>query len=595
MASIATLLAGLMLWYSAVRQPRARNAGDLGLVTVLGPTWWIAIGLVAASFIIEVSNVRPRGAILAAAIVGLIFTLHGTAVMLEEAPRFPTAWLHAGFAEHIAQTGHTVPDLDARMSWPGFFSGAAMASRAMGVEPQWFLKWAPVVQNLAFLIPLKAIANGQLFTPRARWLTLWIFVCANWVGQDYFSPQAFAFFLMLCSLAVVTRVFSVHDQPYSEAYRYPNWLLKKAVAVVNRLLRSPSWSRPTELDAIHTSELDRLAWLLTLTATVGAIVVSHQLTPIALIAGLIALVALGRITLRASVLLFAVMLLAWISWGALPYWRGHLDDIFGGVGNVQSSVGDNVGTRLQGSSGRLWVVRSRIAVAALVWIFAALSLLWRWRRGFQHLWLVALAAAPFGIVAAQSYGGEALLRIYLFTLPACSMLIAAYLAEKHPEKARVRLAGRLVVLAVILMALFPFARWGNERFEEVTSDEVKAIEWVYANVPEGSQLESVFWNIPWRYRGLVAYQYHENGGLIFVGPESTDKVLESADTDAWIVLTRAQEFYGITQLGLPSGWSSRLVEVLESSGRFRVAFRNGDSAIMCGTAGSCLSSEATRR
>ena len=40
---------------------------------------------------------------------------------------------------------------------------------------------------------------------RVVWLGAWLFFVANWVGQDYFSPQAFAFFLYLVLLGVVVR------------------------------------------------------------------------------------------------------------------------------------------------------------------------------------------------------------------------------------------------------------------------------------------------------------------------------------------------------------------------------------------------------
>ena len=32
---------------------------------------------------------------------------------------------------------------------------------------------------------------------RLVWLAVWVYTCANWVGQDYFSPQAFSYFMYL--------------------------------------------------------------------------------------------------------------------------------------------------------------------------------------------------------------------------------------------------------------------------------------------------------------------------------------------------------------------------------------------------------------
>ena len=37
------------------------------------------------------------------------------------------------------------------------------------------------------------------------WTGIWLFALGNWIGQDYFSPQAFAFFLYLVVVLVVVR------------------------------------------------------------------------------------------------------------------------------------------------------------------------------------------------------------------------------------------------------------------------------------------------------------------------------------------------------------------------------------------------------
>ena len=38
---------------------------------------------------------------------------------------------------------------------------------------------------------------------RLVWLAVWVFYLGNWVGQDYFSPQAFAYLLYLMLLAIL--------------------------------------------------------------------------------------------------------------------------------------------------------------------------------------------------------------------------------------------------------------------------------------------------------------------------------------------------------------------------------------------------------
>ncbi len=78
----------------------------------------------------------------------------------------------------------------------------------MGVSPLWFLRWAPLVLNLSYLLPLKVIANVTLRSERARWLVLPLFLAGNWIDQDYFSPQGVDFFLYLVVIAVLLKSFS---------------------------------------------------------------------------------------------------------------------------------------------------------------------------------------------------------------------------------------------------------------------------------------------------------------------------------------------------------------------------------------------------
>ena len=49
--------------------------------------------------------------------------------------------------------------------------------------------------------------------PRLIWTALWLFCLGDWVGQDYFSPQACAYFLYLVVIAVSLRWYSSSGVP----------------------------------------------------------------------------------------------------------------------------------------------------------------------------------------------------------------------------------------------------------------------------------------------------------------------------------------------------------------------------------------------
>ena len=582
-----------MLWATSLGRVDVREATDLGIVGVLPLGWWLGVGLVAGAFLVEVSNLRIRALVIVSAIVALVVTLHGTHSFVEEQARFSTGWLHAGYTNNFAVTGSTIPDFDARMSWPGFFSGSGMAARAMGVDARWLLPLAPIVANLAYLVPLKALANGQLASERARWSALWIFVAANWVGQDYFSPQALNLFLMLTVLAIVTRVFGSASERSDELRARSDTVARRLVSLAGRALLAPRWARPAEAPPPSTTEHDRLVWLAVLLLTFTAMVVSHQLTPIVVAGSLTILVLFDRVRLRALPVICFVLIATWISWGAFDYWEAHLQDLVGGFGHLGSSVDDNVGARISGSADRLLVLRSRVVIGLLVWVGSIVAFAWRWRRGYQHLAMVGMLAAPFGVLLAQSYGGEAVLRIYLYALAPASILLAAVVTERTPTVSRARLLATLGVIGVVLLGTFPLTRWGNEKFEQVTAGEIEAMDWVYASVPEGATLLAANVQVTWSYEGLGAYTYEiPDETLDSVG--KVDRAVADEPADTWFVLTRSQVAYGEIEDGLPAVWGDRLLEELIASGRYEVSFRNGDAAVLCPTGGSCQTNGSAR-
>ncbi len=159
---------------------------------------------------------------------------------------------------------------------------------------------------------------------------------------------------------------------------------------------------------------------------VGASVVSHQFTPIALCVVPFALAAVGRTKMKTLWLITAVLTFGWLSWQGRVYWLGNLSQIFGGVGQVGVVVNSSVGDRLQSvPSGRLLVEHARIAASVVTFLGAALGFWWSWRRGRTQWTLAVLAIAPVFVALATSYGGEVALRILLFSLAPAAVLIAS--------------------------------------------------------------------------------------------------------------------------------------------------------------------------
>ena len=249
----------------------------------------------------------------------------------------------------------------------------------------------------------------------------------------------------------------------------------------------------------------------------GATIVSHQLTPIVLVLSLSALVVAGRSwTCRLPVAL-GLLLLAWLATGASSYLAGHPVLSFA----LEESARANVGQRLGGSAGHMFVVRERMVLFVAMFVLAGVGFLRRRRAqpstaSFDSVRVVpaVLSVAPFLLVPANAYGGEMLLRASLFALPFMAVLVAdAFLAPGVSRPSRGQGAGGLVrplVLAVIFTvwaAANVLGRYGNARFDMFTQDEIDAVEETYRTAPAEGVLVSAAHPTPWRHHHYEGFGY----------------------------------------------------------------------------------------
>lgn len=569
--------AALVMGVLALLRVNSGALGDLGLITVAGPTYFAAVALVLISFGFALVQQPLRRPLLAFQIIGLIVLLDGLGPLVEPHASFATAWLHAGFAQQIAQTGHTLPTLDARFSWPGFFALAAVLSKVAGLHsPESFLAWAPLVFNLMYLPPLYSICRAVTRNERVWWMGLALFYLADWVGQDYFSPQAVAFFMFLVIMAVVLRWFRPPMPDPGRGNRF-----QRLLAVWMRRLGG----RGEERTLIRSTPTQRGALIAVITVLFLGISISHQLTPFLLIGGLIAMVVFGRTTLRGLPLLFAVIAVAWISLGAVPFWLRHLSFIFGGVGKIGANVNTSLTGRIQGSSGRLVVLYTRIALAGAMLALAAFGAIRRRIRGYGDWSLILLGLAPFPLLVVQDYGGEALLRAYLFALPFLALLAAmAFLPSVEPS----RLAAPALAFSLVAAVFAPawlIARYGNERFDRVSSGDLAAVQYFYAHAPKNSVVMSLFPELPWRSQGVNDYTYDdvENSS-----DPPTLKALEGEAIDdglggsrkVYVIVTEGQEAAGEALDSLKAGWAYQLGQQLVDENLASVVYQYNGGVVL---------------
>lgn len=202
LSALPLAVAGAAMLTAHKVSPTAITA--LGLISVTPAVFYVAVAAIGLSFIWHLRASAYSTVVLWSHLVAIVLLLHGLPAVLEHEPRFGPAWTHVGIANAIKEHGRPYAHLDARFSWPGFFAAVAatlgMSGRASALP---WVRWAPVVANILYLIPLLVIARAMLGDDRRPWILAWTFVFMNWVDQDYLSPQGFAYFIFLAILATI--------------------------------------------------------------------------------------------------------------------------------------------------------------------------------------------------------------------------------------------------------------------------------------------------------------------------------------------------------------------------------------------------------
>src|SRR5262249_40795508 len=110
-----------------------------------------------------------------------------------------------GVIDYIREHGSVLNNTDIYQQWPTFFATVAQLVSVSGANLLRVAAWAPVFFDAANCLPLFAIARTLSTNPRVPWLTVALFTCINWIGQDYLSPQAFAYILCFGVLLILLR------------------------------------------------------------------------------------------------------------------------------------------------------------------------------------------------------------------------------------------------------------------------------------------------------------------------------------------------------------------------------------------------------
>jgi hypothetical protein len=312
-------------------------------------------------------------------------------------------------------------------------------------------------------------------------------------------------------------------------------------------------------------------------------VMSHQLTPPAIIVALAALLVTRRLGRPELVFLLVVFTFGWLSLGASNYWVGHLNNIFGSLGQFGSKLSANVTNRVTGRPTHLIIVKLRILLTAAVFLVGGVGVL---RRSTDSRTLEALVGGPFVLFVAQNYGGEGLIRVVLYGLPFTALLAAsAFLPREtgeirsiipHIPSGRISRAVKTAVPVFITLAVLACAvvttvvRGGNDAYESFSTGELAAVNYAYNHLHTGQTVGMTNYYLPIGQRGIGSV-------LEYIAPNEPENHLKRisnrllADAPKYIILSKSQEAYGEEVVGDNPGWENVVRRALVGHGYSVVA------------------------
>ena len=327
----------------------------------------------------------------AVAVLGVIVVERLTPTLITDVPIYGWTYKHLGVVDYIQQFQTLPPKgVDIYGEWPGFFTAFAWFGDITSADMMSIAHWFAPVIHVLLAVVIVAIARLLGFGMRVALTAAMVAELANWVGQDYFSPQAIA---LVMALGVV------------------------ALLVVSTEHRSAAY-------------LSILVF--------AALVPTHQLTPFWLFGVTVALAVTRKIRPWWIPVPYFAILVAYLVPRldiVAPY--GLLSG-FNPVDNAASNV------TAVGTFGKIFTSAVCRSLSAGIILLAVVCAIVLWRRKRPAWVATVMAFSSFALLAGQSYGGEAIFRVYLYAVPGCAILIAPILVDALTIRFRSGLLRRVV-------------------------------------------------------------------------------------------------------------------------------------------------------
>ncbi|SFS00709.1 hypothetical protein SAMN04487846_1402 [Microbacterium sp. cf046] len=549
------LLSSVVAW--AIAMPTLYHAewNLFGLVPAGSPLFPISIALVTIAFCVAIAFGATRTA--GISLVATVLMMRLPTAVSTDAPLYSWTYKHFGPIDYIQRYGSVDITADIYHNWPGAFSFIAWVNTITGSETIVIAQWFAVGSQLAFTAAVYFLARTYGFTAPTALVAAFGAHVANWVAQDYLSPQAIAFALGIVVVALVLA---------SQRTKAASWV---AVAIF------------------------------------AAIVVTHQLTPYWLLAAVLLLTLLGRVRPRYIVLVFAAI--------AIGYLLLHLEVVsqfgqllkFDFLSNILTPSARNevLGDPSVGQVVNSWAAR---AITAVVWVSAVAVIavrLIRQRGQWREILVPAVVAfSPGLILLGQGYGGEALFRVYLYSIPGCMLILAPVLTRiLRGGLARGRRTAQLAATAVLtLVALASIqTAYGGWFANLVTPESVRLTTEVLSEEDPSTLTIGVAPGAPGRivaeYVDFVRANQQFDSGIDmwltswpgwedeeFADPRRVARLTDSLvweQRPALVIITEQMRAYSTYYGTLPDGALDRFQRILDNDPRWVLSYESDETLV----------------
>lgn len=447
--SLITIISSLLLLVSLFLTNNTElNFERFGLISFLPAIYIFSVEILLVSSLISLFDVKKNKYLLSVQTILLLFILTAIPLLIEGTPRFDACFKMGGEVDYVARNGHLAPDILRYCNWPAVDILGAFILILMDLNIITLLSYTPLVSQIIYLLLAFSLFNKTLTDKKQVWIASWIFILANWLNQDYFSPQNGAFIVYLTVLLSIFLLIKQNERKSS--------------------------------------------FYLVILILISSLVIYHILTPFVFGLNLLFISIICKFNKKLPlfnnlIIILVVFFLSWQVYGAeliLPQVVHSLQNSIQS-GDITTSTSNLI---MAGSVDHKRVVNIRLSCSILMYLMAFLGafhiFIIERNKSLVSIIFLSLMASALGMFSVGGYGGEIFIRVLLF----CLLPIAYFTSYNMNNK-------YFAVLFFIFLLIFPTlhmtTRYGNEKIDYTAPTDLKGSNFFLTHAPQKSTILGV--------------------------------------------------------------------------------------------------------